>query len=91
MQESNEWVAAAYAELDLYDKRMASIEKQVKNSYVFTTVATNTLCLIPVGIGFVELANGNTDRGWVYIKTGLAITIGVNLVYQGGHWVFKIW
>lgn len=91
LQDSNEWLASSYEELDEYDKKIVGYEKQIKNAYIFTTVATNTISLVPVAIGLIEMGNGNTDRGWAYVKTGLVLTIGVNIVYQGGHWIFKIW
>lgn len=91
MQESNEWLASAYDELDICEKKIASYEKQIKNGFIFTTITYNILAAAPIAIGYIEYLNGNEARGSMYAKVGVSLVLGVNIAYQGGHWIFKIW
>jgi hypothetical protein len=68
----------------------AGIEKRSKNTNLFVNIAIPVIGAIPVTMGLIEMGNGNTDRGWNYVLTGLAVTVSAELVYQGGKWVFKV-
>lgn len=68
----------------------AGLEKRAKNTNTFINIAIPVIGAIPVTMGLIEMGNGNTDRGWNYVLTGLAITVSVELVYHGGKWVFKV-
>lgn len=68
----------------------AGLEKRAKNTNTFINIAIPVIGAIPVTMGLIEMGNGNTDRGWNYVLTGLAITVSVELVYHGGKWVFRV-
>lgn len=68
----------------------ASIEKRSKNANIFMNIAIPVMGAVPITMGLIEMGNGNTDRGWNYIITGLVITASVEIVYQGGKWIFKV-
>lgn len=68
----------------------AKLEKRSKNTNTFINIAIPVMGAIPVTMGLIEMGNGNTDRGWNYVLTGIAITVSAEIVYQGGKWVFRI-
>jgi len=68
----------------------AKLEKRSKNTNTLINIAIPVMGAIPVTMGLIEMGNGNTDRGWNYVLTGIAITVSAEIVYQGGKWVFKV-
>lgn len=68
----------------------AGLEKRSKNTNLFVNIAIPVIGAIPVTMGLIEMGNGNTDRGWNYVLTGLAVTVSAELVYQSGKWVFRV-
>ena len=76
--------------IDSLTEYYAGLEKRAKNTNTFINIAIPVIGAIPVTMGLIEMGNGNTDRGWNYVLTGLAVTVSVELVYHGGKWVFRV-
>ncbi len=62
-----------------------------KNSYIYGNIITPIPGLILMTYGFVEMGKGNTDYGWTWFTAGAITLAGLEVVYQGGHWVLRIW
>lgn len=77
-------------QIDAMNEYYAGMEKRSKNTNIFVNIAIPVIGSIPTVIGLIEMGNGNTDRGWNYVITGLSITLSAELIYQGGKWIFKV-
>jgi homoserine dehydrogenase len=94
VREENERLQAQMAILKKQTESLteyyAKLEKRSKNTNTFINIAIPVMGAIPVTMGLIEMGNGNTDRGWNYVLTGIAITVSAEIVYQGGKWVLKV-
>ncbi|MBR6612892.1 MAG: hypothetical protein IKK93_11835 [Campylobacter sp.] len=79
----------AHLELD------AEINKRFKNSFAVGTVTSALPGITLITIGMIKLSNvedqDELKQGWQYVTYGTIALVGVELVYQGGHWIFRIW
>lgn len=71
-------------ELDYY-------KQKDKAAYIYGNIVTPLPGLMLMTYGFIEMGNGNTDKGWDFFKIGAFTLVGMELVYQGGHWLFRVW
>ena len=71
-------------ECDYYKKRS-------KNSYIYGNIVTPLPGLLIMTYGFIEMGKGNTDAGWNWFKAGAITAASMEVVYQGGKWILKIW
>lgn len=82
-----EW--KAHLELD------AEIDKRFKNSFAVGTVTSALPGITLITIGMIKLSNvedqDELKQSWQYVTYGAIALVGVELVYQGGHWIFRIW
>lgn len=67
------------------------LKNKDKNSYIYGNIITTVPGLMLMTYGFIEMGNGNTDKGWRFFEAGAVTLVGLELVYQGGHWLFRIW
>lgn len=68
----------------------AENEKRLKNCY---TIGNITVPLVPIGLIITGACvyNSNNQLGKNLISAGGISLIGFELVYQGGHFVFRWW
>ncbi len=68
----------------------AENEKRLKNCY---TIGNITVPLVPIGLIITGACvyNSNNQLGKDLISAGGISLIGFELVYQGGHFVFRWW
>lgn len=70
--------------------RIHELEIQLKRNFWFSTIGISLMSLAPIAIGAIEYSKGDV-YGKDYMWAGLGLFIGAQLVYQGGHWLFKFW
>lgn len=80
-----------YEKAKALEERVAYAERKNKNSTIYANVVTPIPGLIFMVQGFIEMGKGNTDYGWRLFEIGAITLVGMEVVYQGGHWLFKIW
>lgn len=94
MQDSNEWLAAAYDELDEYDKKIAGYEKQIKNNAISTPIFIGVGSLGSLA-GGIMIGVGVSTNNDTLAKAGAIVTAasigGVGITWAAGHWALKIW
>lgn len=67
------------------------LKRKDKNAYIYGNVLTPLPGLMLMTYGFIEMGKGNTDYGWKWFEAGAITLVGMEVVYQGGHWIFRIW
>lgn len=72
------------------------MDKQNRNAYIYGNVVTTIPGLLVMSKGFADLAMSGADpvkvdMAWKWIAAGAITELGMHIVYQGGHWIFKIW
>lgn len=67
------------------------MNKQNQNAMIYSEIITPLPGLMLMTYGFIEMGCGNTDFGWNFVKAGAITLVGMELIYNGSHWVFKIW
>ena len=77
-------------------EKTAYLEKRMKNAYIYGNVVTTIPGLLVMAKGFADLAMSNADpvkvdAAWKWIVAGAITELGMHVVYQSGHWIFKIW
>ena len=77
-------------------EKSAYLEKRMKNAYIYGNVVTTIPGLLVMAKGFADLAMSNADpvkvdAAWKWIAAGAITELGMHVVYQSGHWIFKIW
>jgi len=73
------------------EEKIEYYKKRLKRATIVENITIPLPGLSLMTVGIIEIANGNNSRGIKYIEAG-AITLGVmEVVYQGGKWVFKLW
>ena len=77
-------------------EKTAYLEKRMKNAYIYGNVVTTIPGLLVMSKGFADLAMSGADpvkvdMAWKWIAAGAITELGMHVVYQGGHWIFKIW
>lgn len=86
-QLKKEW--AMHLELD------AEKDKRLQNSYIAGSVLSSLPGIALITTGLVYLSNIDDQiklqQGWQYITYGAVSLVGFELVYQGGHWLFRWW
>lgn len=66
-------------------------KKKDKAAYTYGNIVTPLPGLLLMTYGFVEMGKGNTDAGWTWFKAGAITVFAMEVVYQGGHWVIRVW
>ncbi len=74
----------------------ANLEKGMKNAYIYGNVVTTIPGLLVMAKGFADLAMSNADpvkvdMAWKWVAAGAITELGMHVVYQGGHWIFRWW
>lgn len=59
-------------------------ERRMKYAYWYGNITTT----IP---GVIFIINGISKNSVELIKTGILMEIGMHIIYQGGHWIFRVW
>lgn len=72
-------------------ERVACAEKRLKNATIYSEVVTPIPGLLLMTAGFIEMGVGNTDMGWNLFKAGAITLVSMEVIYNGGKWIFKIW
>ena len=77
-------------------EKTAYLEKRIKNAYIYGNITTSLPGLMIMAKGFVDLAMSGADpvkvdAAWKWVAAGAITELGMHIVYQGGHWIFKIW
>lgn len=73
------------------EEQIEYYKKRLKRATIVENITIPLPGLSLMTVGIIEMANGNNSRGIKYIEAG-AITLGVmEVIYQGGKWVFKLW
>ena len=72
------------------------MNKQNRNAYIYGNVVTTIPGLLVMVKGFADLAMSGADpvkvdAAWKWVAAGAITELGMHIVYQGGHWIFKIW
>lgn len=72
------------------------MDEQNRNAYVYGNVVTTIPGLLVMSKGFADLAMSGTDpvkigMAWKWITAGVITELGMHVVYQSGHWIFKRW
>lgn len=72
------------------------MNKQNRNAYIYGNVVTTIPGLLVMAKGFADLAMSGADpvkvdAAWKWVAAGAITELGMHIVYQGGHWIFKIW
>lgn len=75
---------------------IAYMEKKNKNAYVYGNIVTTIPGVLIMTKGFADLAMSGqdpakVDAAWKWIAGGAITCVGMHIVYQGGHWIFKVW
>ncbi len=80
-----------YAKAKALEERVAYAERRNRNATIYSEVVTPIPGLILMTAGFIEMGNGNTDLGWNLVKAGAITLVGMEVIYNGGRWIFKVW
>lgn len=67
------------------------LKNKDKNSYIYGNIITPLPGLMLMTYGFIEMGKGNTDSGWRWFEAGAITLVGMEIVFQGGKWIFRIW
>lgn len=78
-------------ELDNYKIYLSQVEKKLKRTDVFVQIIIPTLSLPMIANGTYLYFNGKEQYGKICIISGVSLFIGVELVWNGGKFIFKIW
>ena len=81
----------ALGKIESLEELLAAAEKRERNSLIYENIVTPLPGLAIMTWGFVEMGCGNTDKGWRIFTTGVVTLVGMEVCYQGGKWLFKIW
>lgn len=92
--------AQAREDIEKLKERVAFAERKAKNAYIYGSVVTAIPGILVFTKGVVDMvtwySEGHTTKEgganaltWIY--AGLVTEVGMQLVYQGGHWVFNWW
>lgn len=79
-----------YQQVKSLEERVAFAEKRSKNNYIYGNIVTPIPGLMLMTYGLIEMGKGNTDFGWKFVTAGAVTLLGMELIYQGGKWIFKI-
>lgn len=79
-----------YEQVKALEERVAYAERKSRNNYIYGNVVTPIPGLLLMTYGLIEMGKGNTDNGWAFVTAGGVALLGMELIYQGGKWVFKI-
>jgi hypothetical protein len=93
MQDSNEWLAAAYEDLDTADQQIAmmKIRLDIQSKQISRIPASFAFGAIGFGIGTPLIIEGLQSDNQAMLYSG-AITIGVSAaVWAFGHYFFLWW
>lgn len=88
---ANALASEFYEKAKALEERVACAERRDRNAMIYSEIVTPIPGLILMTAGFIEMGCGNTDVGWNLVKTGAITLVGMELIYNGGRWVFKIW
>lgn len=78
-------------EIKSWEELQAKDNIKLKNNYILGNILVPLMPLTLTTIGLINMGNGNTDRGWILVQSGLYSLIGFELTFQGGHWIFHWW
>lgn len=80
-----------FEELENYKEYIASVKRKLRNVSVFVNIAI-PLCTIPIACnGIYNIAKGDELVGKINLYTSLGLFVGLECVYQGGKFIFKVW
>lgn len=82
---------AFYENVKKMEQKLAMFEKQLRGSRIFANIIVPIPGLMLITRGFIDLGFEKYDSSKAYITSGLITLVGMELVYQGGHWFFKVW
>ena len=80
-----------YENVKKMEQKLVMYEKQLKGSQIFANIIVPIPGLMLITRGFIDLGFEKYDSSKAYITSGLITLAGMELVYQCGHWFFKIW
>lgn len=94
MQEVNETLTVqlndAKNQFEFYKEYAEECLAKEKRSVIATNVII-PLTTIPIMVLGGILMASNNDFGKPVLYSGLGLFFGCEIIYNGGHWVFKLW
>ena len=76
--------------IEKYQQYLASVEKRLVNNAILVNVTIVAATITPMVFGAI-LMGTNNDLGKPLFYTTLGCLAGFGVVYNGGHFLFKVW
>lgn len=76
--------------IEKYQQYLASVEKRLVNNAILVNVTIAAATITPMVFGAI-LMGTNNDLGKPLFYTSLGCLAGFGVVYNGGHFLFKVW
>ena len=78
-------------ELSDYKSYVDSLKLRVTRSEIIVNTVIPLTSLPLIGFGVYDVLNDNTIRGSAELYGGLGLFICAELIYNGGHFILKLW
>ncbi len=78
-------------ELNEYKRYVNSLKTRMTRNEILINTIIPITTLPLVGFGIYDITNNNSTRGKVELYSGIGLFVGAELIYNGGHFIFKLW
>lgn len=85
-----ELFSETYAEVQRLNEYVAVAKKKERNNEIMINIMIPVATVPMIVTGGILMATNN-DFGKPVLYTGVGLLVGCELVYNGGHFLFKIW
>ena len=80
-----------YNELESYKSELAMLKRKNNNANLFVQITIPLVTLSFAGYGAYEYFVNNSNMGKFMMYGGLGLFVGLEVVWNGGKFIFRIW